>query len=172
MPQEVIEHEVEDGGDRKLTYAEMLLKVNNASQMNGKEASDSGRSESGEDAHSGDETKDSEEKGPRETDDSSKQRRSNEETPPSKPDRRDGAMSGSYRRSYEGRRGGGWQPRHYQDNDFRRPRRDWGYNGDRRDGPRDFRGRGGYRGRRTFRDNRYHNNQRPVSSNGTVNSER
>ena len=81
--------------------------------------------------------------------------RCNDEDAPAKYERRgDGRRYGNH----DSRRGGSWQPRHSLDrnDDFRRyPRRDWGY--ERGNGPREFRGHGGFRGRRVFRDNRPQN---------------
>ncbi|XP_076822494.1 uncharacterized protein LOC143468902 isoform X3 [Clavelina lepadiformis] len=153
---------------RRLTYAEMLRK---------KAQSDAAKSDSGDDSRSSDETRDpSEGKSP---DDDSPEAKNKtpevvEEAPVSQK-RPEGMTNGYSRRGdFEHRRG---NYRYHRDrNDGHEHRRydhrDWGYGGGRGNGPRDFRGRGGYRPRRgNF--NRYYGNSggRPVP-NGSMGGER
>lgn len=134
-----------------------------AAESNGTALSDSGKSESGEENRTDDETKTS-----LEAADQNKKfasRPHGNDVHPVEADRRGGSNS-QRRGDYEPRRGGSWQPRYYDDH-RRNSRREWN------NGQRDFRGRGGYRGRRMFRDNRYHNNSGPrPMSNGHVNVDR
>ena len=133
-----------------------------AAQNNGKSMSDSGKSDSDDDVATDDESK---EKVSSDLGDQSGKAVSltnGNESAKTDANRRRG-MNGHRRGDYEPRRG---VYRYYHDrNDEHRrnPRQGWG-NGQ-------FRGRGGYRSRRMFRDNRYHNNPGPLP-NGHSNIDR
>ena len=128
-----------------------------AAQLNGKDSSDSGKSDSGEETRSNEDTKDfdstSEKTGTTKPDAVHL-----DEDTPVRVERRD------WRRNddFGNRRGGGSWRYHDKNNDNPKrgndnpkfQRHNWGYAGDR-----GYRGRGSYRGRRGgYRDNRFQNN--------------
>ena len=147
-----------DGNDRRPTYAE-VMKARKAKQANGKAMSDSGKSDSGDDNRSVEEGRDADAKSV-ETEKGSKppHGKADKEGETNRPDRKGGAMNGPWRRNDFDHRG--WHGnRHYRERngDFRGNRgRDRHFNSDR--GNFEYRGRGGFRGRRGGFRGYYNNN--------------
>nr|CAB3262944.1 uncharacterized protein LOC100185505 [Phallusia mammillata] len=181
-----------DSNGRKPTYADMLRKKQSArmaavaAALNGKDSSDSSKSDSGDDTRSVDDVREpSDVKAHNETPESTKapsrnQRQSrggaqdNDESGEQR--RYDGNQQNGYvrRGGYDGYRGHrGYYNRDQGYNSYR----DYGYNGGGRGrgGPREFRGRGGYRanrrgGHRDFYGGNHQN--RPTAVNGPNNADR